>query len=204
VGLRKPYAQGKRGSQTRNKIARRRTASYDYTSKGGAVMRRIRLDRIDRRILQNLQTDGRMTNVELARRVGITAPPCLRRVRALEEAGLIRGYHAALAPEALGFPVTVFAQVGLASQAENDLQAFEQLIAGWPEVREAHMLAGETDFLLKIVATDWDSYQRFLSTKLTSAPNVAHVKSAMTLRVSKTEPGVPFADDLKAVEETAA
>jgi len=167
-------------------------------------MRRIRLDRIDRRILQNLQADGRMTNVELARRVGITAPPCLRRVRALEEAGLIRGYHAVLAPEALGFPVTVFAQVGLSSQAESDLTAFETLVRGWPEVREAHMLAGETDFLLKIVATDWDSYQRFLSTRLTSAPNVAHVKSAMTLRVSKTEPGVPFSDEAKAIEETAA
>jgi DNA-binding Lrp family transcriptional regulator len=162
-------------------------------------MRRIRLDQVDRRILQNLQADGRMTNVELARRVGITAPPCLRRVRALEEAGLIRGYHAALALEALGYQVTVFAQVGLASQAEADLQAFERLVAGWPEVREAHMLAGETDFLLKIVATDWDSYQRFLSAKLTSAPNVSHVKSALTLRVSKAEPGVPFADDAKAI-----
>jgi DNA-binding Lrp family transcriptional regulator len=161
-------------------------------------MRRIKLDRIDRRILQHLQADGRMTNVELASRVGITAPPCLRRVRALEEAGLIRGYHAALAPEALGFPVTVFAQVGLASQAESDLMAFEELVRGWPEVREAHMLAGETDFILKIVAVDWDSYQRFLSTKLTSAPNVAHVKSAMTLRVSKTEPGVPIGEEIEA------
>ncbi|HEU0217663.1 MAG TPA: Lrp/AsnC family transcriptional regulator [Stellaceae bacterium] len=167
-------------------------------------MRRIRLDRIDRRILQCLQEDGRMTNVELARRVGITAPPCLRRVRALEEAGLIRGYHAALAPEALGYPVTVFAQVGLASQAESDLTAFEGLVRSWPEVREAHMLAGETDFLLKIVATDWDSYQRFLSTKLTSAPNVAHVKSAMTLRVSKAEPGVPLVEDAAVEEEDAA
>ena len=167
-------------------------------------MRRIRLDRIDRRILQCLQEDGRMTNVELARRAGITAPPCLRRVRALEEAGLIRGYHAALAPEALGYPVTVFAQVGLASQAESDLMAFEDLVRSWPEVREAHMLAGETDFLLKIVATDWDSYQRFLSTKLTSAPNVAHVKSAMTLRVSKAEPGVPLVDDAAVEEEDAA
>ena len=133
-----------------------------------------------------------MTNVELARRVGITAPPCLRRVRALEEAGLIRGYHAALAPEALGFPLTVFAQVGLASQAESDLQAFEELVRGWPEVREAHMLAGETDFLLKIVAADWDSYQRFLTTKLTAAPNVTHVKSSLAIRASKAEPGVPI------------
>jgi DNA-binding Lrp family transcriptional regulator len=157
-------------------------------------MRRIKLDQIDRRILRNLQTDGRMTNVELSRRAGISAPPCLRRVRALEEAGIIRGYHADLAPEALGYGVTVFAQVGLASQAEADLKAFEQLIATWPEVREAHMLTGEADFLLKIVAVDWDSYQRFLSAKLTSAPNVSHVKSALTLRVSKDEPGIPIAD----------
>jgi DNA-binding Lrp family transcriptional regulator len=168
------------------------------------MVRRIKLDRIDRRILQCLQADGRMTNVELAQRVGITAPPCLRRVRALEEAGLIRGYHAALAPEALGFPVTVFAQVGLASQAESDLVSFEKLVRGWPEVREAHMLAGEADFLLKIVATDWDSYQRFLSTRLTSAPNVAHVKSAMTLRVSKLEPGVPLADEAATEADHAA
>ena len=167
-------------------------------------MRGVKLDPIDRRILRELQADGRMTNVELARRVGITAPPCQRRVRALEEAGLIRGYHAALAPEALGFPVTVFAQVGLASQAEADLQAFERLVRQWPEVREAHMLAGETDFLLKIVATDWDSYQRFLSARLTSAPNVAHVKSALTLRVSKAEPGVPLAEALGNETENAA
>ncbi len=157
-------------------------------------MRRIKLDPIDRRILRNLQAEGRMTNVELARRAGISAPPCLRRVRALEEAGIIRGYHADLTAEALGYGVTVFAHVGLASQAEADLKAFEQLIATWPEVREAHMLTGETDFLLKIVATDWDSYQRFLSAKLTSAPNVSNVKSALTLRVSKDEPGIPISD----------
>ena len=161
-------------------------------------MRQTRLDRIDRDILRLLQGDGRMTNVELARRVGISAPPCLRRVRALELAGFIRGYHADLAAEALGFAVTVFAQVGLASQAEADLQAFERLVATWSEVREAHMLAGETDFLLKIVATDWDSYQRFLSAKLTSAPNVSHVKSALMLRLSKFAPGVPLGDEAAA------
>jgi DNA-binding Lrp family transcriptional regulator len=90
--------------------------------------------------------------------------------------------------------VTVFAQVGLSSQAEADLRAFEHLVATWPEVREAYMLAGETDFLLKIVAPDWDNYQRFLSTKLTSAPNVNHVKSALMLRTSKNEPGVPISE----------
>jgi DNA-binding Lrp family transcriptional regulator len=155
-------------------------------------MRQVKLDKIDRRILRDLQADGRMTNVELARRAGISAPPCLRRVRALEEAGLIRGYHADVHAEALGYGVTVFAHVGLGSQAEPDLKAFEALIATWPEVREANMLAGETDFILKIVAEDWDAYQRFLTTRLTPAPNVSHVKSALAIRSSKSEPGVPI------------
>jgi len=158
-------------------------------------MRRVKLDRIDRRILHDLQADGRMTNVELARRAGISAPPCLRRVRALEKAGLIRGYHAEVNAEALGFAVTIFAQVGLSSQAEPDLKAFEALMASYPEVRECHMLAGEADFLLRIVATDWDAYQRFLTTRLTPAPNVSHVKSALAIRTSKSEPGVPIDAD---------
>ncbi|HET8729455.1 MAG TPA: Lrp/AsnC family transcriptional regulator [Alphaproteobacteria bacterium] len=155
-------------------------------------MRRVKLDRIDRRILRDLQDDGRMTNVELARRAGISAPPCLRRVRALEEAGFIRGYHADVNPEAMGYGVTVFAQVGLSSQAENDLRHFEDLVATWPLVRECHMLAGETDFLLKVVAEDWDSYQKFLTTQLTAAPNVSHVKSALAIRTGKALPGVPI------------
>ena len=154
-------------------------------------MQRVKLDRIDRRILSDLQRDGRMTNVELARRAGISAPPCLRRVRALEEAGYIRGYHADLEPKSLGYNVTIFAMVGLTSQAEADLEAFESTIAQWPEVRECHMLAGETDFLLKIVATDWDAYQHFVTTRLTAAKNVSHVKSALSIRSSKLEPGVP-------------
>jgi len=156
-------------------------------------MQQVKLDRIDRHILHDLQTDGRITNVELARRAGISAPPCLRRVRALEEGGYIRGYHADLEPKALGFNVTVFAQVGLSSQAEPDLEAFEDLVRQWSNVRECHMLAGETDFLLKIVAEDWDAYQRFLTTTLTTAPNVSHVKSALSIRATKSEPGVPIA-----------
>ena len=155
-------------------------------------MRREKLDRIDRRILRDLQADGRMTNVELATRAGISAPPCLRRVRALEEAGYIRGYHAEINPEMLGFGVTVFAMVGLSTQAEPDLEAFEALVTGWAEVRECHMLAGENDFLLKIVAADWEAYQVFLTTRLTAAPNVNHVKSALAIRTSKLLPGVPI------------
>ena len=161
-------------------------------------MRRLRLDKIDLRILHDLQADGRMTNVELAKNAGISAPPCLRRVRALEEAGFIRGYHADLNAEALGYGVTVFAQVGLTSQAESDLVAFEELVTQWPQVRECYMLAGETDFLLRIVATDWDSYNRFLTSKLTAAPNVSHVKSALAIRTSKHDVGVPINDTLLA------
>ncbi len=158
-------------------------------------MARVKLDRIDLRILRDLQDRGRMTNVELARRAGISPPPCLRRVRALEETGCILGYHAEIDPESLGFGVTVFAHVGLHSQAEPDLTAFEALVDSWPEVRECHMLAGETDFLLRIVATDWDAYQRFLTTRLTAAPNVNVVRSALAVRSSKNAPGVPIALD---------
>ena len=163
-------------------------------------MRRVKLDRIDRRILRDLQDDGRITNVELAKRAGISAPPCLRRVRALEDAGYIRGYHADVDPELLGFGVMVFAHVGLNSQAESDLVAFESLVASWPDVRECHMLAGETDFLLKIVAHDWDSYNRFLTSQLTAAPNVSHVKSALAIRLSKQDFGVPIDVDGAPVE----
>ena len=154
-------------------------------------MRRVKLDKIDRKILKDLQEDGRMTNVDLATRAGISAPPCLRRVRALEESGYIRGYHAVIDPAAMGYSVTVFAQVKLVSQAEPDLKKFVELIESWPLVRECHMLAGETDFLLKIVAKDWDSYQHFVTEQLTSAPNVTSVKSALGIRTCKEIPGVP-------------
>jgi len=154
-------------------------------------MQRVKLDRIDRQILSDLQDDGRITNVDLAKRAGISAPPCLRRVRSLEDAGFVKGYHADLDPVLLGFNVSVFAHVGLNSQAEADLIAFEEMVEAWPEVRECHMLAGETDFLLKIVATDWDAYQKFLTANLTSAPNVSVVKSALGIRTSKRAFGVP-------------
>ncbi len=151
-----------------------------------------RLDPIDRKILAELQADGRMTNVELARRVGISAPPCLRRVRTLEEAGYIRGYHADVDPRELGFEVQVFANVGLQSQAEADLSAFEARCRAWPLVRECHMLNGEVDFILKCVAPDLSTFQRFLTEELTAAANVASVKTALVIRGAKDEPGVPF------------
>jgi DNA-binding Lrp family transcriptional regulator len=155
-------------------------------------MRRTKIDAIDLQILHDLQDNGRMTNVDLADRAGISAPPCLRRVRTLEDSGFITGYHADINAEALGFTVVIFAQVRLHSHAENDLIAFENLVQNWDMVRECQMLAGDTDFLLKIVAQDWDSYQRFLTTQLTSAPNVAHVKSSLCIRKSKNLPGPPI------------
>src|SRR5213593_4105012 len=138
-----------------------------------------RLDAIDRQILKELQDDGRMTNVELARRVGISAPPCLRRVRALEEAGYIRGYRALLNEKELGCEVIAFAMVHLSSQAEADLQAFERFVRGQPLVRECWMLSGEIDFILKCVAPDLRTFQAFIA-ELTGAPNVRNVKTSLT------------------------
>jgi DNA-binding Lrp family transcriptional regulator len=151
-----------------------------------------KLDEIDRMILAELQADGRMTNVELAKRVGISAPPCLRRVRTLEEQGYIQGYHADVNARELGFEVQVFAMVGLVSQAEADLSAFENRCRNWPLVRECHMLNGEVDFILKCVAPDLRTFQRFLTEELTSADNVASVKTSLVIRGAKDEPGVPF------------
>ena len=152
------------------------------------------IDDTDRIVLRSLQEEGRLTNVELATRAGLTAPPTLRRVRALETAGIIRGYHADLSPEALGYSITVFAMVSLRSQAESDLRAFEEHVAALPPIRECHMLNGEIDFVLKIVAHDLQEFQRFLTTHLTSAPNVEHVKTSLTIRTSKNQPGIPVDD----------
>ena len=149
------------------------------------------LDETDHEILAILQLEGRITNVELAQRVGLTAPPCLRRVRALEESGYIRGYHADLSAQALGWPITVFAMVSLKSQAEEELRAFEEHVSALAEVRECHMLNGEIDFILKLAARDLPSFQTFLTSKLTSFANVASVKTSLTIRTSKAAIGVP-------------
>jgi len=150
-----------------------------------------RLDAIDRKILKELQADGRMTNVDLAQRVGISAPPCLRRVRALEEAGYIKGYRALLDEKMLGYKVAIFAMVHLISQAEADLKAFEEFVRKAPLVRECWMLSGEIDFILKCVAPDLKTFQAFVS-ELTSAPNVRNVKTSLTLRNSKDAAMVPM------------
>lgn len=151
------------------------------------------LDATDWRILKELQTDGRITNVALAARVGLSPPPCLRRVRALEEAGLIRGYHAELDAAMAGFEVTAFAAVRLHAQGEAELREFEKQLLMWPLVREAYMLAGDMDYMLRCVAPDLPAFQDFVLGKLTALPNVASVKTTVVLRRAKLEAGVPIA-----------
>jgi DNA-binding Lrp family transcriptional regulator len=152
---------------------------------------RDRLDAIDLKILAELQNDGSITNVELARRVGLSAPPCLRRVRALEEAGIIRGYRTLLDPQLLGYEVICFAMVQLASQTQADLAAFQGRIADWPTVRECWTLSGEVDFILKCVATNMTAFQAFVG-DLTALPNVRNVRTALSLDKVKDEPLVPL------------
>ena len=149
------------------------------------------LDSIDLFILAELQRDGRMTNVELARRADITAPPCLRRVRRLEEAGIIRGYHAETDAAQLGWEIVFFAIVGLDSQKEQVLSAFEETVAEWPEVRECHMIRGGGDFLLRLVARD-TAHQNQLTQGLTGMLSVSRVQTLQTIRTSRNEAGVPI------------
>jgi DNA-binding Lrp family transcriptional regulator len=159
----------------------------------GLPMRRFAepdLDAVDRQILAELQADGRMTNVELARRVGLSAPPCLRRVRRLEEQGIIRGYHADLDPDVLGWQITFFALVGLETQKEAVLSAFERMVCSWPEVRQCHMIRGGGDFLLRLVARD-TQHENSLTARLTEAPHVLRVQTLQTIRTACDLSGVP-------------
>jgi DNA-binding Lrp family transcriptional regulator len=145
------------------------------------------LDAIDWKILRELQDEGRMTNVELSRRVGISAPPCLRRVRRLEEAGIIKGYRAILSTPMLGMDVVAFCQIGLHHQSETELKAFAEKTRNWPVVRRAWMVSGDSDFLLHCVASDLGTFQSFVIEQLTSAPNVDTVRTALTISQVKDE-----------------
>ena len=145
------------------------------------------LDHIDWKILRELQDNGRMTNVELARRVGISAPPCLRRVKRLEETGIIMGYRALLNKPLLGLDVVAFCLIGLHHQSDTELKAFAALTDSWPMVRRAWMVSGESDFILHCVATDLTAFQTFVIEQLTSAPNVDTVRTALTIRQIKDD-----------------
>jgi DNA-binding Lrp family transcriptional regulator len=150
-----------------------------------------KLDKIDLKIVNELQNDGSITNIRLSAKVGISAPPCLRRVKNLEKSGIIKSYHACINPTMLGFSVTIFCEIGLNSQNESDLRGFEEITKKWPLVRECYMTTGGYDFLLKIVARDFDEYQQFLSTHLAILQNVNHIKTRMVVRCAKNIPGIP-------------
>ena len=155
-------------------------------------MRRQKLDRTDLRILQKLQENGRITNVELAEYAGISAPPCLRRVRSLEKTNIIRGYNADINPNSLGYGITVFTQVKLDSNRDADIKKFEERVSKMDNVRECHLLSGDIDYLLRIVAKDWDSYQHFLTHDLAAMDNVSSVKTSPIVKSPKYLPGVPI------------
>ncbi|MEM9221394.1 MAG: Lrp/AsnC family transcriptional regulator [Pseudomonadota bacterium] len=153
---------------------------------------KVRLDATDWKILEALQNEGRITNVDLARRAGLSAPPCLRRARALEESGIIQCYRALLDEKQLGFDLTAFAFVGLKNQSEAELVNFENELRAWPIVREAWMVSGEVDFVLHCIADTLRSFQTFIIETLTAAPNVGSVRTTLTIRQSKQEPRVPI------------
>ncbi|WP_108662588.1 Lrp/AsnC family transcriptional regulator [Acuticoccus kandeliae] len=169
---------------------------------------KVRLDSVDWKILAALQANGRITNVELARRAGISAPPCLRRVRALEQGGIIKGYRTLIDEKELGYDLTAFAFVGLKNQTEAELVRFEEQVRQWSVVREAWMVSGEVDFILFCITDTLRSFQNFIIETLTSAENVESVRTSLTIRQSKSEPRVPMAnvgaeDDGKAQFEPA-
>jgi len=157
-----------------------------------APSKKVKLDKIDRKIINDLQQDGRMTNVELANNAGISAPPCLRRVRALEDTGIIKGYFARTSYKKLGYGVTAFVTIRIKDQNDDRLAEFEQAITDWENVREAYMISGDYDFLLQIVAKDWEEYEYFVSDKITKIPNVESVKSSIRVKTTKYQPGVPI------------
>ncbi len=161
-------------------------------SYGSTMDRAGKPDTIDWKILKELQREGRLSNVDLAARVGLSPPPTLRRVQALEEAGYVTGYRARLAGDKLGYGTEVIALVGLKSQAEDQMREFERRIAAWPIVRECYAVSGNADYVLKCVGRDLQSIQSFLMGALAKAPNVESVKTSIILHVAKDEAGVPL------------
>ena len=150
------------------------------------------LDRIDRRILELLQAEGRISNAELAERVHLSPSACLRRVRQLEESGLIEGYRALLRPEALGRGGTVFVEISLTHQSEEMLNAFEQAVVDLPEVMECYLMAGDADYMLRVITADASDYERIHRTQLTRLPGVARIRTLFTLRTVTRRTAIPL------------
>ena len=153
---------------------------------------RINLDNTDRLILEALQGDGRLSNVELAARVHLSESACLRRVKALDNSGVIQGYRATVDPASVGLPDNVFVSVGLASQDQSDLDAFEEAVRRVPEVMECYLMTGDFDYLLRVVAAGATDYERLHRQYLTRLPSVARVHSSFALRVVQDSAGLPI------------
>jgi Lrp/AsnC family leucine-responsive transcriptional regulator len=151
----------------------------------------LRLDEIDRKILRLLQTDCRLTMVEIAERVGLSASPCHRRIKIMEDAGLIKGYVALVDQRRLGLPVSVFVSIKLERQREKDLEAFSRAISRWPEVLECYLMTGHRDYLLRVVVEDLQAYEKFLKQKLTLVPGIASIESSFALDQIKYSIAVP-------------
>lgn len=160
--------------------------------KTGYVTNPVDLDETDKRILAALQENGRLTNVELADRVGLSPSPCLRRVRILEEAGIIRGYQALVDQGQVGLPVSVFVSVKLEKQKEDALQRFEKAVRAFPEVLECYLMTGSRDYLLRVVARDLADYERFLKATLTRIDGVASIESSFALAQVKHTAVLPL------------
>ncbi len=151
----------------------------------------ISLDAIDRRILERLQHDGRLSNADLAEQVGLSSSPCWRRVRALEEAGVIKGYAAQVDAKSVGLSVNVFMSVSLSTQVEKALKDFERAAAERPEVMECYLMTGDSDYLLRIVVPDLEAYERFVM-DFTKIPGIAQIRSSFALRPVKQGTALPL------------
>ncbi len=156
-------------------------------------MLQMALDAIDRRILAALQSNARLSNVELAQAAGLSPSPCLRRVRALEQEGVIRGYAALVDQEVVGLPVSVFVMVSLEKQVEQALEIFEERIRALPEVMECYLMTGDSDYLLRVVTRDLQAYERFLMHQLTKFPGVSSIKSSFALKQVVYRTALPIA-----------
>jgi len=151
------------------------------------------LDAIDQRILSALQGNARLSNVELAQHAGLSASPCLRRVRTLEDEGIIKGYAALVDQEAVGLPVSVFVMVSLERQVEQALEIFEERVRALPEVMECYLMTGDSDYLLRVVTSDLQAYERFLMHQLTKFPGVSSIKSSFALKQVVYRTALPIA-----------
>jgi Lrp/AsnC family leucine-responsive transcriptional regulator len=156
-------------------------------------MLKMALDAIDQRILSALQGNARLSNVELANQAGLSPSPCLRRVRALEDEGIIKGYAALVDQEAVGLPVSVFVMVSLEKQVEQALEIFEERVRALPEVMECYLMTGDSDYLLRVVTRDLQAYERFLMQQLTKFPGVSSIKSSFALKQVVYRTALPIA-----------